>query len=194
RMYASFMDTTRLERLDDRPLKADVAAIRNAPSRDSLAYLMGRPLRSYGLGFFRVPIFADPNDASRKIVWLATSGLLLGSRDAYLQESSRAQLKAYEEYAARTLAMVGWDDAPRLAREIVELESAIARASWSNADARDALKTTNLMTVAELESLAPGFPWRRAGGGVRETVFLPGGEKAARGDDAQHPGRDGTPD
>jgi len=160
RMYASFMDTTRIERLDDRPLRADVAMIRNAPSRDSLAYIMGRPLRTFGLGFFRVPIFADPNDATRKIVWLATSGLLLGSRDAYLQESSRAQLKAYEEYAARTLAMVGWDDAPRLAREIVELESAIARASWSNADARDALKTTNPMTVDELESLAPGFPWR----------------------------------
>jgi putative endopeptidase len=160
RLYASFMDTTRLERLDDRPLRADLAAIRNAPGRDSLAYLMGRPLRSFGLGFFRSPIAADRNDATRKVVWLATSGLMLGSRDAYLQESSRAQLKAYEEYAARTLAMAGWDDAPRLAREVVELESAIARASWSNADARDVLKTTNPMTVGEVESLAPGFPWR----------------------------------
>jgi putative endopeptidase len=160
RMYASFMDTARIERLDDGPLRADLAMIRNTPSRESLAYIMGRPLQTFGLGFFRVPIFADPNDPTRKIVWLATSGLLLGSRDAYLQESSRSQLKAYEEYAARTLAMVGWDDAPRLAHEIVELESAIARASWPNADARDALKTTNPMTVEELESLAPGFPWR----------------------------------
>jgi putative endopeptidase len=160
RLYASFMDTTRLERLDDRPLKADLAAIRNAPSRDSLAYLMGRPFRSFGLGFFRTPIAADPNDATRRIVWLATSGLLLGTRDAYLQESSRAKLKAYEDYAARTLAMAGWDDAPRLAREVIELETAIARATWPIADARDAIKTTNRMTVNEVEALAPGFPWR----------------------------------
>jgi putative endopeptidase len=163
------MDTTRLERLDDQPLKADVATIRNAPSRDSLAYLMGRPLSLYGIGFFRTPIFADPKDATRTIVWLATSGLLLGTRDLYLQESSRAQLKAYEEYAARTLAMAGWDDAPRLAREVIELETAIARATWPIADTRDVLKTTNPMSVEEVEALAPGFPWR---------AFLAGAELA----------------
>jgi putative endopeptidase len=160
KLYASFMDTTRIERLDDGPLKADLAAIRNAPSRDSLAYLMGRPFRSFGLGFFRTPIAADPNDATRRIVWLATSGLLLGSRDTYLQESSRSKIKAYEEYAARTLTMAGWDDAPRLAREVIELETALARASWSIAETRDAVKTTNRMTVNEVEALAPGFPWR----------------------------------
>jgi putative endopeptidase len=171
RLYASFMDTTRLESLDDGPLQADLALIRNAPSRDSLAYLMGRPLRTFGIGFFRAPIFADRNDATRTIVWLATSGLSLESRDVYLEESSRPKVKAYEEYAARTLAMVGWDDAPRLAREIVELETAIARATWSNADMRDVLKTTNPMTVEEVESLAPGFPWR---------AFLAGAEVAPR--------------
>ena len=55
--------------------------------------------------------------------------------------------------------MAGWPDPAGSAREVVALETKVAEAHWTRAESRNRDKTYNLMTRAELEAQAPGFPW-----------------------------------
>jgi len=57
------------------------------------------------------------------------------------------------------LALADWPDADAEAKAIVDLETQIAQASWTLAQDRDATKTYNPMTPAELAAAAPGFDW-----------------------------------
>jgi putative endopeptidase len=57
------------------------------------------------------------------------------------------------------LNMAGWPDSAAAARDVVALETRIAEAHWTRAESRNRDKTYNLMTRAELEAQAPGFPW-----------------------------------
>src|SRR5436305_279678 len=58
------------------------------------------------------------------------------------------------------LGMIGWEAPERSAVAILDFETAIADASWTNAQRRDPEKTYNPVNVAQLDEVAP-FPWRR---------------------------------
>lgn len=159
-LYNSFMDEAAVEALDARPLAADLAAIRAAKTRDALAGLMGQSNGGFGGSVFAAYISQDAKDPNTNVTYLTQAGLGLPNRDYYLEAKFADKKTAYQAYVARLLAMAGWADADKAAADIVALETRIARAHWPIADQRDADKTYNPATVAELEALAPGFPWK----------------------------------
>jgi putative endopeptidase len=55
--------------------------------------------------------------------------------------------------------LIKWPESDQRAKQIVELETRIAEASWSKVQDRDVDATYNPMTIAELVALAPGFDW-----------------------------------
>ncbi len=57
------------------------------------------------------------------------------------------------------LALAGEKDAGPRADAVLALETKIAGAHWTPVERRDADKTYNPMTVAQLTEYAPGFPW-----------------------------------
>jgi len=160
-LYASFMDEARIEQEALRPLAAELARIDAVRNRHDLGPLMAR-LDRLGVS---VPLssFIDPDarQSDRYAFWIYGSGLGLPERNYYLSEErahtdTRAQ---YENSLARLLALAG-DEAPvRSAREVLALETAIARTHWSRVDARDPEKTYNPVTVPDLSALAPEIDW-----------------------------------
>lgn len=158
-LYSGFMDEARIEKLDGKPLEADLAAIRRIASKTEMAELMGRTNGSFGLPFFQAFIRSEPKEPTKNVLRLTQGGLGINGRDYYLDEKFKAQ-EAYRAYAARTLKMIGWPNAEEAARDIVAMETRIAEASWTQADRREISKVYNPMSVAELEALAPAFPWR----------------------------------
>ena len=66
----------------------------------------------------------------------------------------------YQSYVERLLIQVGWSDPGENATRIVAMETLIAKAHWPREETRDLEKTYNPLTLAELEVLAPGFPWQ----------------------------------
>jgi putative endopeptidase len=158
-LYTSFMDEDRIEKLDLTPLTADLAAIRNATTRDEIATLMGRANRGFGNSLFHMSVSEDEKDPNRNTLWASQGGLGLPDRDYYLRDSFADKKAAYRDYIARLLTMIGWTDAAQHADDIVALETRIAEASWSRAESRDRDKTYNPMTPAALDTLAPDFPW-----------------------------------
>ena len=159
--YRAFLDDRRIERLDAQPMQAQLSAIGKAETPGDIAALMGRSNLGFGSSFFGLYIQPDPKAPTRYAVRLTQAGLGLPDRDYYLKPEFATYLTKYRDYVANVLGMVGWPDPTANAKAIVALEHDIAEASWTRAERRDDAKTYNPMTVAELETAAPGFDWPR---------------------------------
>ena len=157
--YAAFMNETRIEALDAKPLAADLAAIRAADTREAIAALMGRANKGFLGAIFDVGISPDAKSPQRYAVDLAQGGLGLPDRDYYLEASFAPQKAKYEAYVGQLLKLVDWPDADAQAKAVVAMETQIARVSWSRAERRDAVKTYNPMSPDALAKFAPGYPW-----------------------------------
>jgi putative endopeptidase len=157
--YNAFLDTTAIEAAGLTPVKADLERIAALASAADVAAYMATPATRTP-GPFAARITIDDKDPDAYIVRLTQSGLGMPDRDYYLRDdkdiaSTRA---AYRKYLIDMLALAGISD-PARATAVYELEVSIAQAHWPAAERRDADKTYNVMSVAELTTLAPRFPW-----------------------------------
>jgi putative endopeptidase len=101
----------------------------------------------------------DDKAPDEYIYSISQSGLGMPDRDYYLStEAKLAETKArYLQHLTTMLTMAGEDNAAARAQAILDLETRIAEASWTKTESRDATKTYNKMTLAQLSSSAPGF-------------------------------------
>jgi putative endopeptidase len=158
--YHAFMDDSRADGLGAKPIAAQLGQIRAAGSRDALAALMGRVQLDFEHSLFLVGIDVDLKDPNHYAFYIAQGGIGLPDRDYYLKPEFAVK-QAYQKHAATLLGLIAWPEPEKCAREIVEFETKIAHASWTKTQQRDLVATYNSMPVAELEKLAPGFPWKR---------------------------------
>jgi putative endopeptidase len=154
------MDEAHIASLGASPLAGHLAAVRAANTHDQLAALMGRNNSDFEGSLFGLGIDIDVKDPQRYAVYAGQAGLGLPDRDYYLEASFAAKKARYEAYVAELLRQVGWPEPAARAKEIVAFETAVASASWTKVQQRDADATYNAMSVAELEKLAPGFAWK----------------------------------
>jgi putative endopeptidase len=180
-LYNAFMDEGHIERLDLAPIAADLAEIRETTTRPGIAALMGRSKRGLGGSLFNISINDDEKAPDRETLHVSQGGLGLPDRDYYLRASFRDKKAAYRDYVARLLDMARWPEASQRADEIVAFESRLAEASWSRAESRDRDKTYNPLTLAELDALAPDFPWEALldAAGVRDARVVVVRQKSA---------------
>jgi putative endopeptidase len=169
-VYASFMDQDRLDKLGLKPLQPELSAIKAVKDRAALAGLMGKGASTFYGSFFGVYVGADAKDPDHYAVLLSQGGLNMPDRDYYLEAKFADKKTKYQAYVAATLKRIGWPNPAAAARQIVALETAVAKVSWTKVDQRDDDKTYNPMSTADLEKSAPGFPW---------TSFLAGAELPA---------------
>jgi putative endopeptidase len=180
-LYQSFMDEARVDALGARPLDARLAEIRAADTKEELAALMGKAMSSFTGAFFGVFVSDDQRVPGRYAAYISQAGLGLPDRDYYLADQFKTQKAAYQAYVEATLNAIGWPDAAARAAEIVAMETEIARVSWTRAERRDDVKMYNPHTPAEVEALAPGFPWKayfQAAGLGSHPRFIVGEETA----------------
>ncbi|HEX6250037.1 MAG TPA: M13 family metallopeptidase [Gemmatimonadaceae bacterium] len=162
-LYASYMDTARIEAAGITPLKEEldrIAAIRShadLPSQFARLWWLGagNPI-SIGVG-------QDPKDATRYVVSMGQSGLGLPNREYYLREGARfdEQRAAYLKYAETLLRLAGDSDPAAGAQAVMALERGLAERHWEPARNRDREATYNPRTIAELETAAPTLAWPR---------------------------------
>jgi putative endopeptidase len=175
-IYASFMDEGRIEALDAKPLAADLARVQAIRSRDDAARFMGRAEGGAGSSFFVGFVDLDRKRPDVNVLYVAQAGLGLPDRDYYLKPQFAGKKAKYQAYVAQQLKNAGWADPDGAAQRVVALETQIAETHWSRIENRDADKTYNPTTVAELEKSAPGFPWRvwltAVGAGKVDTVIV----------------------
>jgi putative endopeptidase len=159
--YKSFMDEAGVEKLGGAALKPMIDEINAAKTRDAIAGLMGRQNADFHGGIFGVGVDVDIKDPKHYTVYLGQAGLGLPDRDYYLKPDFAAKKEKYKAYATQLLMLINWPDAEKGAAEVVDFESKIADASWTKTQQRDPVASYNPMSLAELETFAPKFAWRK---------------------------------
>jgi putative endopeptidase len=101
----------------------------------------------------------DDKDPSLYVLNVSQSGLGLPDRDYYLSNDAKmgAIRAAYAAHLAKMFELAGEANGVARAQAVVALETAIAKVHWTRIDSRDADKTYNRMTLAQLAASAPGF-------------------------------------
>ncbi|PFG42673.1 putative endopeptidase [Isoptericola jiangsuensis] len=164
-LYASFMDTDRIEALGTDPVADELGAVRDAADSAALTRVLGGLQRTGGGGVVGLYVDNDAKDPERYVVYLVQGGLGLPDEAYYREDQYAAVRDAFLPHVARMLGLAGVDEAswgvtPEAAAErVVALETALAGHHWDVVRDRDATLTYNPMTLADLAGSAPGFDW-----------------------------------
>ena len=156
-LYRSFMDTDRIERLGVSPIAEDLAAIEQLTSKHDLLQLLGH-LERYGMGgLFGMYVSADAKKSDEYIVYLGQGGLGLPD-EAYYREEKYAEIRStYQQHMVRLLELAGVTTPETVADHAYAIECELAKHHWDNVATRDAVKTYNKHSRAELVDLLGAF-------------------------------------
>jgi predicted metalloendopeptidase len=159
--YASFMDSASVERLGLTPLRPEMDRIDRLATRGELAGLFAHLARQGVQTPFSLRVSPDGKNASRYVAYASQSGLGLPDRDYYSSQEPRlvAARDAYLLYAEKLLRLAGRSEPAVAAREVLALETALAKSQWDRTRNRDREATYNAFTVADLSQLTPEFSW-----------------------------------
>lgn len=160
-LYASFMDEERANELGAAPIAAELNLIEHLGTLDGATKLMGEFSKLGIGGLFGSYVDNDPGNPSRYIVNLYQGGIGLPD-EAYYREEKHAEIRdAYVPHISQMLHLAGWSntDADAAAHRIMEFETALAALHWNNVDSRDAEKTYNLTSFADLQKSTATFDW-----------------------------------
>lgn len=157
--YATYLDTSAIDAKGLSPIKPWLDKIKATDSKAAYVALLGEAARDGVRGPFGAGVGQDDKDPENYAVSVYQGGLGLPDRDYYLSSDAKlAEAKAaYQAHLAKMLSLAGEPNAEARAKAIVDFETQIAQVSWTRIDSRDATKTYNKMTTAELDRQAPGF-------------------------------------
>ena len=154
--YATYLDTATIEKKGLAPIKPWLAEIK-ATTKASYPTLVAKAARQ-GVGTpFGTGVGQDAKNPEVYIVGMRQAGLGLPDRDYYLDAKNAKEKAAYEAHIAKMFTLAGEPDAAARAKAIVDFETQIAQVSWTRIDSRDANKTYNKTSLADLTRSAPGF-------------------------------------
>ena len=119
-------------------------------------------LMPYGnMEFFHLYFGADDKNASQNILSINQGGLTLGQKDYYL-ENDEATIKireAYKAHIVRMFQLFGFKKsvAEKKMKNIMKVETALAKVSKSRTELRDPIANYNKMTFADFDAKYPHF-------------------------------------
>jgi len=162
--YASCMDENTAEKRGIAAIQPQLDAIAGLRSVREMAALVAR----LALPFGRTILFAagsiqDPDNSEQEIADLDQGGLGLPDRDYYTKDDAKSKeiRERYVQHVAKVFELLG--DNPQAAKQnaetILRMETALAKASWTQVERRDPYKLKNKMKLADLSQLAPNFDW-----------------------------------
>jgi putative endopeptidase len=162
--FAACMNTDEVEKKGLAPIEPALKLVATLPDVKQLPQLLSF-LENHGAtdGFFSFGVGQDEKDSSREIAEISQEGLSLPDRDYYLEDSPHfKEIRAqFTEHLKKMFTLAGDtpEQAAKEAAAVIEIETAMARASTSRTDLRSPAKRYHIYTVADFEKLAPAFDW-----------------------------------
>ncbi|OHU90717.1 MULTISPECIES: M13 family metallopeptidase [Pseudoalteromonas] len=157
--YASYIDETAREELGLSPIKTYLSEINAVKDKAELPALMAKVLSQGGNTPFGWYVNNDAKNSTEYALYVYQSGLGLPDRDYYLKDTDKFNniREEYQQYIEQVFTRLGHKDTKQIAANILALEKAMADAQWTRVESRDATKTYNKMTLAEVDQLMPQF-------------------------------------
>ena len=157
--YESFMDEAAVEAKGLAPFEPWLNEVRSIKTKTALtkAYADADELSIDTP--FRMFIGQDRKNSDAYALNVIQGGLGMPDRDYYLSADPKlSETRAkYLEHLTNVLTLAGEANAGARAKAILDFETSIAKVHWTKAASRDANKTYNKMTMAEVRKFAPGF-------------------------------------
>ncbi|MCM1032975.1 MAG: M13 family metallopeptidase [Odoribacter sp.] len=161
-LFAMGMDSVRLNREGDAPLRDDLLAIGNATRNEVVDLLATMPGLS---GFFGTYVEADMLNADQNTMYWMQGGLGLGDRDYYIENSENTNkvLMAYRNYLHTLANLIGMDDAAAydFVGNVINIETELAKAAMSREELRDPAASYNPMSMVDIAAKYPAVDLRR---------------------------------
>ncbi len=161
--FAACMDEAAVERAGAKPLQPRLDEIGALKNTAGLPALLARVHLEGSDALFGFGSSQDFADSSRVIAFASASGLGLPDRDYYFNTDAKSvEIRAkYLNHVATMLRLLG--DSPQAAEAgakiVMEIETALAKASLTRVDKRDPYKLFHKYTRAQLAALTPSFDW-----------------------------------
>ncbi|HUH52850.1 MAG TPA: M13-type metalloendopeptidase [Microbacteriaceae bacterium] len=158
-LYASFMDTERIDALGAKPIAADLKRVFSTENISNFVKTTASLEREGVSGFVGMYIDNDPGNPERYIIMMMQAGIGLPDESYYREEQFAQVREAYLKHIERMFELTGVADAKDRARRVFDLEAQIASSHWDKVASRDIQKLYNLHSFTELQELTPTFDW-----------------------------------
>lgn len=164
-LYKTIMDTVSRNEQGITPLEPYLTKIDAIKSKADLQDFLTEMHQYGGAGFFNFGVGADAKNSNMNAGYLVPGRLGLPDRDYYIGEDpdSKEKREKYKSHITRMLQYLGdsEQEASLTAKKILAFETELAKPRLDKVDRRDARKTYNPMTVAELQNTTPAINWEK---------------------------------
>ena len=163
--FSACMNEGEVEKLGASPLKSALDEIAALKDKKELAALLGREhLANATQGLlFGFGSDQDFSDSSQIIAFATAGGLGLPDRDYYTKPEAKSEeiRQKYLVHVQKMLELLGDspDAAKREAASIMQIETALAKASLTRVEQRDPHNLFHKMDRKQLQALTPDFDW-----------------------------------
>ncbi len=162
-LYNTIMDTTGRDEQGVKPVKPYLDKVDEIQNKEDLQAFLTEMEQYGGAGFFSFGVRADAKNSTMNAAYLYPGGLGLPDRDYYVKDDSDSKdiREKYKAHVAKMLQYIDYseEEAEDAAETILEFETGLAEPQLDKVERRDARKTYNPMTVAELQNSVPAFNW-----------------------------------
>ncbi|MGW4631361.1 M13 family metallopeptidase [Nocardia sp. NPDC004415] len=167
-LYSSFMDTDAVAAAGLAPIADDLRAIAEVADASAFAALLGGLQRTGIRGAVAYYVDTDDKNSTRYLVHATQSGIGLPDESYYRSEEFAEIRDAYRAHIAKMFTLAADDpalagllpaDPADAARRVFEVERTLAAGHWDVVRRRDAEKSYNLTTFADLAAAHPAFDW-----------------------------------
>jgi putative endopeptidase len=161
--YASCMDTGAIHAAGLKPLQPELDRIAALKDNKELTDVLAQLQLMNVDAFFSYGEQQDFKDARKQIAVVDQGGLGLPERDYYLRPGAAAEKtrRQYVQHVTNMLKLMGEPDAKAAsdAQKVMDLETALAKASMDITSQRDPKNVYHPMPVTQLSGLAPEIAW-----------------------------------
>ena len=157
--YASYLDEATVEAKGLAPIQPWLDQVKGVKTKADYVALVGQAGKLGIPGPLGGYVGVDDKNNTDYAFTLYQSGLGMPDRDYYLKTSPElAETRAkYLQHLTNVLTLAGESNAAARAKAVMALETDIAKTHWTQVESRDAAKTYNKMSLADLQKRAPGI-------------------------------------
>ena len=162
-LYNMAMDSVTLNNQGAEPVKAMLGKIAALKDKNEIIPMMTE-MAHIGIGtYFRSYVYADPKNSALNIFQMGQGGINLGEKEYYLDNDSITQniREQYKVYIGKLFQLAGFTEAEAQQKvaDVMEIETAIAKASRSATELRDPEANYHKMSFDELKKTISGIDW-----------------------------------
>ena len=158
-LYKLAMDSVRREKDGVQPLMPMLKRMDEAKTMQQLFDIQMELAQYGGSGFFHAGFDADEKNATVNILNVSQGGITLGQKEYYLDndEATTKIREAYKLHIIRMFQLFGYSKgaATKKMKNIMKVETELAKVSKSRTELRDPIANYNKMTLAEFDAKYP---------------------------------------